>query len=140
MPTTGHHYAPGVLTCGDTDRIISDGHAQRHVVNPDTQHTQHTTGSRMSTPVSTPHHWHLHRQGTQVETAAGLAPCQRCNTTFRKARCINLQALVSSKIIPTPISFGTTVKTGHGAPAGTSISFSQNKLAIHGKSIEQIHI
>jgi len=49
MPTTGHHYAPGVLTCGDTDRIISDGHAQRRVVNPDTQRTQHTTGSRMST-------------------------------------------------------------------------------------------
>jgi len=37
------------VDCGDTDRIISDGHAQRRVVNPDTQRTQHTTGSRMST-------------------------------------------------------------------------------------------
>jgi hypothetical protein len=49
--TTLQAFSPGALlflTGSDTDRIISDGHAQRRAGNPDTQRTQHTTGSRMS--------------------------------------------------------------------------------------------
>ena len=87
-------------TGSGTDRIISGGTKPCGKLTPsDTQCTEHTTGSKISiTGIDTG--TYTDRKGNNSNTAS-LAPRQRCNTAFRKAR---RNHSVSSKYVVTLLS------------------------------------